>query len=189
MCTIYTVVIPHLALRHYVALHQISQSAVSLRNTPRGERVDMGWFTVSKKFRNLKIRSTLYIYDARYRHFTPPTDPARRNIGSPVYLSDLSIRLSVYLSPFLLFTSQREFPRAYTETYVGDIVDFSLSPSSSLCPVARKYFLGSPLIYHNRRLSTRSKLLNAGTITPFVRDRARPQSTTPLILPLIISLR
>lgn len=49
--------------------------------------------------RNSVIRSTLYIYDARYRHITPPTDPARRNIGSPV-ISRISIRLSASVFSF-----------------------------------------------------------------------------------------
>lgn len=86
--------------------------------------------------RNSVIRKSaapfLHLRRAVSTHITPPTDPARRNIGSPV-ISRIFIRLSICLSPFssFPFTSQRELPRAYTETYVGDTWIFiSVSPLS-----------------------------------------------------------
>jgi len=145
-----------------------------LRNTSEGR--GSIWVNLLSR-RNSVIRNSaasftfsFFFYDARYRRITPPTDPARRNIGSPYYLSDpLSIRLSVCLSPFLPFIFQSENSRVRKHAH-GDVrrrhMDFYLRLPLSL---ARKYFLGSPLIYHNRRLSTRSKLWTPGHFTPFAR--------------------
>lgn len=157
----------------------------SAKHTPRGEG-RYGLIYCLEEIRQFEIPQHplhFFFYDARYRRITPPTDPARRNIGSPHYLSDpLSIRLSVCLSPFLLFTLQSESSRVRKHAH-GDVrrrhVDFYLRLPLSL---ARKYFLGSPLIYHNRRLSTRSKLWTPGQFTPFARRAiARVRNQLPLI--------
>lgn len=163
MCTIYIVVIPHLALRNYIALLDLTNRCEFCETHSEGR--GSIWVNLLSR-RNSTIRNSaasytfsFFFYDARYRRITPPTDPARRNIGSPYYLSDpLSIRLSVCLSPFLPFIFQSENSRVRKHAH-GDVrrrhMDFYLRLPLSL---ARKYFLGSPLIYHNRRLSTRSKL-------------------------------
>jgi len=181
MCIIYIVVIPHLSrvpqLRRSIKSH--NPLCVCLRNTPRGERVDMGWFYCLIEIRQFKNSQHL-------SHFTTRgiDTSLSRQIPHDVISPSLG-SLSVCLSMFLLFASQRELPRActHTETYVGDTWIFiSVSP----CPVARKYFLGSPLIYHNRRLSTRSKLWTPGQSRSSraveARDRARPQSINALNL-------
>lgn len=134
----------------------------------------------SKKFGNSKIRSTpCILYDARYRRITPPTDPARRNIGTPHYLSDLYPSVCLSVSSFLLLTFLSESFRVRTRTRRRTVRDTWIFISVSPCPVARKYFLGSPLIYHNRDVCPPDQNFERrGQSRPFARraiarDRAR----------------
>lgn len=165
MCTIYKyiVIISHLARSVFTSF--LLNLTTCCENTLRGERVDMSdWLSLSQKFGNWKPQHRIVFTTRRYRHITPPMDLARRN---PVLAisSRISIYLSIYLSVCLslrLVYHQRENSRARRPRRAGThalgrtrwTLHFSVSP----CPVARKYFLGSPLIYHNRRLSSRSRL-------------------------------
>lgn len=163
MCTIYNyiVIISHLARSVFTSF--LLNLTTCCENTLRGERVDMSdWLSLSQKFGNRKPQHRIVFTTRRYRHITPPMDLARRN---PVLA--ISSRISIYLSICLSVcpsrvSSARELTRASPASRGDprvreDTVDTSLL-RFSFCPVARKYFLGSPLIYHNRRLSSRSRL-------------------------------
>lgn len=89
----------------------------------------------------------------------PRPDPARHNYRHACYLS---IRLPVSVSVFsfsFFFSHLSESSRVRTRTRRRTSETRGFLSPSPLCPVARKYFLGSPLIYHNRRLSSRFKIL------------------------------
>lgn len=170
MCTIYIVVIPHLALRNYIALIRSHNPLWVCETHPEGR--GSIWVDLLSR-RNSAIRKSAEhslrlrrAVSARYS--SPRLIPHGVILGSPVIpritLHPVRLCLSVSVSSFF-FHIMRERPRARThaETYVGDTWIFiSVSP----CPVARKYFLGSPLIYHNRRLSTRSRLWTPGQSRP-----------------------
>lgn len=154
-------------LRRSVGSHTAARS--SAKHTSRGEG-RYGLIYCLEKNSVIRKSAAPFAFTTRgIDTFAPPTDSARRNIGSPV-ISQISICsfLSVCLS---VSVSSLHISARAPACVHGDVcrrhVDFYLR--LPLCPVARKYFLGSPLIYHNRRLSTRSKLWTPGTITPFAR--------------------
>lgn len=153
MCTIYIVVIPHLALRNYVALLDLTCRCESAKHTPRGEGRYGLIYCSRRNFRQLENpqHPLHFIRRAVSTRITPPTDPARRNIGTPTLSLGSLSRLSVCLSHrFFLLTSLSESFRVRTRTRRRTVGDTWIFISVSPCPVARKYFLGSPLIYHNR---------------------------------------
>jgi len=147
MCTIYIVVIPHLALRNYIALLDLTNRCEFCEIHPRGEG-RYGLIYCLEEIRQFEIPQhplhfLFFFYDARYRRITPPTDSARRNIGSPYYISRilyLSVCLSVCLRFFLSYFRARTpaCVNTHTETYVGDTWIFiSVSP----CPLRGNTFL------------------------------------------------
>lgn len=138
MCTIYIVVIPHLALRNYVALLDLTCRCESAKHTPRGEGRYGLIYCSRRNFRQLENpqHPLHFIRRAVSTHLLPRQIPhgvisARQHYPSDLYPVCLSVRLIV--SPSHI--SQRELPRAYThtETYGRRHVDFYLRLPLSRC--------------------------------------------------------
>lgn len=138
MCTIYIVVIPHLALRNYVALLDLTCRCESAKHTPRGEGRYGLIYCFSKKFSaTRKSAAPPAFYTTRGidallpRQIPHGVISARQHYPSDLYPVCLSVCLIV--SPSHI--SQRELPRAYThtETYGRRHVDFYLRLPLSRC--------------------------------------------------------
>lgn len=115
----------------------------SAKHTPRGEG-RYGLIYCREEIRRFENPQHT-LYDARYRHVALPTDPARRNIGSPVIsLGSLSVRPFFFACVCLRFFSFRISARAPVPRKHGDVrrrhVDFFSSPSP-LAPSRGNTFL------------------------------------------------
>lgn len=144
MCTIYIVVIPHLALRNYVALLDLTCRCESAKHTPRGEGRYGLIYCSRRNFRQLENpqHPLHFIRRAVSTRITPPTDPARRNISTPTLSLGSLSRLSVCLSHRFSFSHLSARASACVHAH-GDVRSETrgfLSPSP-LVPLRGNTFL------------------------------------------------